>query len=61
MAMKPAPYCTPALLSALTDAAKRLEVPKPLRETMRSRGWINQRGAVTQKGLDYLASRKVSY
>lgn len=57
---KPLPYCTPAMLAALTDIKKGAPCPAPLRETLRSRGWINKDGTISGKGLDHLARNTVS-
>lgn len=46
------------LLLALTDCAKGIEVSRELRETLKSRGWIDQRGKITQAGLVRLSSQK---
>jgi hypothetical protein len=56
---KISPYCTPAMLAALTELNRRgQEVPPPLRELLRSRGWINAKtGSITPKGIDYLNGR----
>lgn len=50
-------YCTPAMLSALTELKKGTPCPAPLRETLRARGWINKGGTITPKGIDYLNGR----
>lgn len=50
------PYYTRALLLALTDCAQGKEVSRELRETLRSRGWIDQRGVITPSGLVRLGS-----
>jgi hypothetical protein len=51
-------YCTPAMLSALTELKKGTPCPAPLRETLRSRGWVNKDGTISQKGLVYLADKR---
>ena len=45
------------MLSALTELKKGVSCPAPLRETLRSRGWINKDGTITPKGIDYLNGR----
>lgn len=53
-------YCTPAMLSALTDLKKGAPCPAPLRETLRARGWVTKDGTISQKGLVYLADKRYS-
>lgn len=53
-------YCTPAMLSALTDLKRGTPVPAPLRETLRARGWINKEGLLTTNGSDMIAKRSIT-
>jgi hypothetical protein len=50
-------YCTPAMLSALTELKKGAPCPAPLRETLRARGWMHKDGTIAAKGLAYLNGR----
>lgn len=50
---------TPAMLSALTEIKRGTPCPAPLREVLRSRGWIAKDGTITTKGIAFLSSRNV--
>lgn len=50
-------YCTPAMLSALTDLKKGTPCPAPLRETLRARGWMTKDGTITVNGIAFLNGR----
>lgn len=54
---KPSPYCTPAMLAALTELKTGAPCPAPLRATLRSRGWTLKDGTISPKGLEYLNGR----
>lgn len=54
------PYCTPAMLAALTELTKGTPCPAPLACAIGSRGWMDKNGTITGKGLDYLNGRGYS-
>lgn len=60
MKAKPKPYCTPAMLSALTDVKKGARCPAPMYWPLKSRGWIDRNGTITAKGLEYIGRNGVS-
>lgn len=57
---KPAPYCTPRMFTTLCDIAAGsggADVPAKVLDALRSRGWIDRRDRVTDKGRAYIAAR----
>lgn len=53
----PLPYCNPAMLKALKDAKAGQQISSAMIATLRSRGWADRQGRLTEKGAQYLASR----
>lgn len=57
MTTKPLKYCSGAMLSALRDAGQGKQISAAMCSSLRSRGWTDGKGKITQRGVEYLASR----
>lgn len=55
--MKPSPYCTKAMLAALRNLKLGQAVPLSQWWPLKSRGWIDWQGNITDKGVAYLTAR----
>ena len=55
--MKIKPYCSAAMLSAMTDIRRGIACPAPLLWPLRSRGWVDKWGKLTTAGINYVNIR----